>query len=177
GNDVRAFGDVGALRIGAIEMRNMLARQRKQRRPVMLDSEFPGFGGFVRVRGTNHGQPGNRSQSSQMLDRFVRRTILTDRNAIVREYIEALQMAQRTEANGGLHVVGEHKECRAERKHSTVSGHAVYGSAHRMFANTEGDVAAGVAPLAANSAQRSGPRKLGWLKIPHSLQSSIGRWI
>src|SRR6185437_9542549 len=62
-------------------------------------------------------------------------------------------------------------------KHSTVSGHAVYGSAHRMFANTEGDVAAGVAPLAANSAQRSGPRKLGRLKIPHSLQSSIGRWI
>ena len=57
---------------------------------------------------------------------------------------DAVQLRQRSEADGRAHVVGEEQERRAVRQEEAVVGEPVHDRAHPMLANAEMDVAAGV---------------------------------
>src|SRR5581483_5323373 len=98
--------DIRILGIAAIQMRHMLASESKQGWPVMLDGNRPCLGGLGRVRGTNDIQSRNGPQTREMLNGLVRWTILAHANAVVRKDIERLQLAQRAEPDGRLHVIG-----------------------------------------------------------------------
>src|SRR5205085_6164527 len=52
--------------VAAIEVWNILAREREERRAVVLYGEGPCLGRFVSVGGTNHDQARNRTQTGQV---------------------------------------------------------------------------------------------------------------
>ncbi len=143
--------------------------RRKQRRAVVLNRNRPRFRGLGRIRRTHHVQAWNRAQSGDLLDGLVRWTILAHAYAVVREHVKRLQLAQRAQPDRRLHVIGEHQECRAERKHAAVRRHAVHRRSHGVLANTERNVAPRVSPHSADRALARRSTEFRRLKIAHHL--------
>jgi hypothetical protein len=114
------------------------------------------------------------ARSRRAVRRLMRRPVLAYADAVVREDVERLQLAQRAEANRRLHVIREHQKRRAERKHAAMRRHAVHGRAHGMLADAEGDVASAVIPLAADRALRPGPPEFGGWKSPSAFERGVG---
>src|SRR5512146_1127198 len=108
-----------------------------------------------------------------MSNRLVCRSILSHGNAVVRKYVNHAQAHDRSQAYRGFHVIREHEECRTEGENATMRGHAIDGCAHRMLANAEGNIAARIAPRAADRAG-SAWRFLRRLEIALLLQSRVG---
>ena len=166
--DARFFG------AAAIEVRHYLSRQHERGRTRVLHRERPGFGSLVRIGGTEKRQIRQGAQSGELFHRFMRGAVFAEPNAIVREHVDRLQMAQRTQADGGLHVIREIEKGRAERQHAAMRGHSVDGGAHGMLANAESDVPSGITPFAADSAQCAGTAEFRRLEIAQTFQSGIG---
>ena len=109
-----------------------------------------------------------------MFYRLMRGTIFTDRDAIVREYVKQLELAQGAEAQGGLHVIGEDQESGGIGKNAAVRSHAVDCGAHGMFTHTERYVAAGITPHSINSTLRVRSAEFERLKIAFALERRVG---
>src|SRR3546814_2195281 len=81
------------------QRRQVLAREREQRRPIRLRArERPAFGGLDRIGGAHDEQVRHRAQRLEMLDRLVRRPILAQADAVVRrseEHTSELQSLMR----------------------------------------------------------------------------------
>ena len=86
-----------------------------------------------------------------MLDRLVCRAILSKREAVVREHVDHVRLAESREAQARAHVVRERQEGGAERHEPAVYRHPGQRRGHGVLANAEVDVASGVAPLAAGA--------------------------
>src|SRR5580698_9985809 len=121
----------------------------------MLNCKNPRLRGLVRIGRTDQGQLGYSTQGGQVLDWLMSRTILPEPDAIVRENVNRFKMTQSSQADGRLHVVGKGEKRRAERKQTAVRGHSIHGGSHGVLANTERNVAPGIAPLPADGAQGS----------------------
>ena len=159
-------------------MRNVLARQSKQGRAIVLRPRRPSIRRLlVGIGRAHHVQPGNCAQSRQLLDGLVGGTVFAHTDAIVREDVKNLQLTQGPEPHRRLHVIGEHEEGRAEGKHPAVRRHAVHRRAHGVLADAECDVAAGVTPHAAHGSLCGRSAKLGRLEIAFALQRRVGGWI
>ena len=85
--DVRAATQpLGVREALAIQRRNGLAREHQRRRTIArLDRHLPGDARLVGVARANHEQIRNRAQRRQLLDRLVRRPVLAQADAVVRE--------------------------------------------------------------------------------------------
>jgi len=111
--DVGAAGDaVGQGRIrGRIEHRELLAREREQRGTGTLgERDAPSRGRLVGVRRTDDEHVRDQPESGEMLDGLVRGTVLAQSDAVVREDVDRVQVAERSETDGGSHVVAESEE-------------------------------------------------------------------
>src|SRR5215212_5782557 len=93
------------------------------------------------------------------------RTILTDGDAVMSKDEDHLEVREGGEADWRAHVVREDEEGRREGDHPAVRSHAVSGAAHGVLADTEVDVAPGVAPIASRES-------LLRIRIEHR-----GRWL
>ena len=67
----------------------------------------------------------------------MRRPILANANAIMRQNIHDVGLHQCAEADGVAHVITEHKEGSAERTHTAMQRHAVTHCRHGKFADAE----------------------------------------
>src|SRR5579883_3301401 len=151
----------------------MLARQRKYRRTVVPDRYSPALGRLRGVGRTHDVQVRNRAQSRQMLNRLMRRTVFAHPDAVVSKNIKHLQIAECPQTDRRLHVVGKDHEGGAERKNSSMGSQAVYSSSHRMLAHAKRQVAASIAPDAANRTLRIARLRLRRLKIAQALKARI----
>ncbi len=149
-DDVGAVGQaVGARMLAAIERGHVLARQHEQHRAILhRQRHLPGDRGLVGVGRADHREAGDRAQAHQLFDRLVRRAVLAERDAVVREHVQRVQLLQRGQADRRAHVVGEDQEGRAVRDEAAVRGQAVDDRAHRVLAHAEVQVAAGPARAA-----------------------------
>ena len=111
------------------------------------------------------------AQVRQLLDRLVRRPVLAEREAVVREDVDDVQAHQRRQPDRRPHVVGEDQEGRAVADEAAVRRQAVDDRAHRMLAHAEVEVAAGVAPAVASEPSLSCPGASGGLKSPWPFSS------
>ena len=93
--------------------------------PIGFDRHAPCKGGLVRIGRTNDGEIRNRTQSCELLDRLMRRTIFAQRDAVVREHVNDMQSHQRGEPDGRTHVIGKNQKRRTERYGSAMRGDAV----------------------------------------------------
>ncbi len=102
-----------------------------------------------------------------MLDRLVGRTILADRDGIVRPHVQVRDLHQRGQTYGGTLVVGEHEERSTERTGVGAQQDAVGDGAHRELADAEVQLAsirAADRPLLGRATFRSegrGPLEIG----------------
>ncbi len=78
---------------------DVLPAQDQHRRPVVAHDVRPGLDGLVAVGRSDHVEPRHRSQRGQVLDRLVRRAVLTDTDGVVREHEAALRARERGEAD------------------------------------------------------------------------------
>ncbi len=115
----------------------------------LLHRHRPAFRRFVGVGRPNHGQPRNRAQARDLFNGLVRRAVFAQSDRVMREHVDRVQLHQRAQADGGLHVIGERQERRRIRDHPAVRRETVHRGAHRMLANAEVQVAAGETPHAA----------------------------
>ena len=124
-------------------VRNILAGEREQRRAVLAaERERECGGAFLGVAGTDDVEIGNEAQGADGLHRLVRRAVLADADAVVREDVGDGQFAERGEADARAAVVGEHEERGAAGAEEAVVGDAVADRAHGVLADAEPDVAA-----------------------------------
>jgi len=86
------------------------------------------------------------AQGHDLLDGLVRRAILAQADAVVREDKHRREMAQRRHAHRRAHVVGEDEEGGAIGDQATVRRQAVDNGPHRVLAHAEAQVAACVVP-------------------------------
>ena len=141
---------LGARVAAAVERGDVLPGQRQQHRTIAhFDGDLPGHRGLVGVGRADEREPGDGAQAGELLDRLVRRPVLAEREAVVREDVDDVQAHQRRQADRRTHVVGEDQEGRAVGDEAAVRGQAVDDRAHRVLAHAEVKVAAGVAPAAA----------------------------
>ena len=132
------------------------------------------FGGFSGISGAHDIQAWNGTQTSELLDGFVSGTVFTDTDAIVSKHVKGLEFAESAQTDGGLHVIGEDQEGSAERQQATMRRHAIYRRAHGVFANTERDIAPGIAPDAADRALRGRSAIFRMLEIAFAFKSGVG---
>ena len=141
---VRAAADAVALRL--LERRQLLPRQRERDRPVLpLERDLPRARRLLRVRRPDEPELRNRAQRRVVLDRLMRRPVLAEPDGVVRPHPQRREPRQRRQPHRRPHVVGEDEERRAVRlHHPAVQRDPVHDRAHRVLADAERDVAAGV---------------------------------
>ena len=126
-----------------LEQRHGLAAQGQQRRAVgAFQRRHPSPRGFLRVCRPHHVQVRDHAETGDRFHRLVRRAILADTHAVVRENVDDRQVRQRRQADARAAVIREHQERRAARAEDTVRGDAVEHGAHAVFADAEGNIAA-----------------------------------
>ena len=86
---------------GAVEHRDLLAREQQRGRAGAVEVHAPRGGDLVGVGGPDHTQPGHRAQRRELLDRLVRRAVFADRHRVVRPHERDLRLHDRGEAHGG----------------------------------------------------------------------------
>ena len=79
-----------------------------------------GRGRLVRVRRSKDPEVRDRSQRGEVLDRLVRRSVLAEEHAVVREHVDRRLLHQRREADRRSHVIAEDQEGAAVGPHSAV---------------------------------------------------------
>ena len=132
----------GSNRSGRSSAGSVWRGQRQQRRAVAaLEREAPRRGGLEAVGGPHHQQVRDRAQRGEVLDRLVRRAVLAEEDAVVREHPHRLQLHQRGEPDRGPRVVGEHEERRAVRDEAAVSAMPLHDRGHAVLADAEVEVA------------------------------------
>ena len=72
-----------------------------------------------------------------MLHRLVGRAVLADADGVVRPHVHRVDVAERGQARGRPHVVGEHQERRAVGAGEPVHRHRVDDVAHRVLTDAE----------------------------------------
>ena len=133
---VHALKDRG--RFGVEYREALSAQDDSDRFPAAEDGE-PGGGRLACVRRAAHGKPGDGAKGPQMLDRLVRRSILTQADGVVRPHKGARCLHQRGKSNGAAHVVAEHQESPTEGPREAIEGDAIDDGPHGVLANTEVD--------------------------------------
>ena len=79
---VGALGDAGGLRVlGAVDDRQVLARERDAGRAAATQDLGPRLRGLVGVGRADDGQARHRPQRGEVLDRLVRRAVLAEADA------------------------------------------------------------------------------------------------
>src|SRR5207253_10479211 len=73
----------------------------------------------------------------ELFDGLVRGAVFAEADGVVCEDVDDLHVRERGESYGGLHVVGEAHEGRAEGDESAVETHARQGRAHPVLAYAE----------------------------------------
>ena len=133
------------------------------RRP--LHRERPGRGGLVRVARADEPQVRDRAQGGVVLDRLVGRAVLAEADGVVGPDVDDVEVRQRREPDRAPHVVAERQERRAVGEEAAVVGDAVGDAAHRVLADAEPDVAAGVVGLEVVVAQGLDVREVGLREV------------
>ncbi len=145
--DVRtAEGTVRRGDLRAIERRQLLPGEcQRNRPPVPLERDPPGHRGLVRIGRPHVPEVRDRAQRHVVLDRLVRGAILTDGHRVVRPDPCRPEAHQRGEPDSRTHVVREDQERRAVRaQHCRLERDPVHDRPHRVLADPERDVAAGM---------------------------------
>ena len=128
---------------GGAQLRQVLAGQAQHRRTVgALQRQLPAFSGFDGVARAESAQVRNAAQRCQMFDRLMGRAVFAKADGIMRHHIGDADAHQRSEADGGARIIGEHHEGAANRYQAAVQRNAVHGRSHAMFADAPADVAA-----------------------------------
>src|SRR5579875_764692 len=151
----------------------MLARQRKYRRTVVPDRYSPALGRLRGIGRPHYIQIRDRAQSRQMLNRLMRRSVFAHPDAVMGKNVKHLQIAECPQTDRRFHVVGKDHEGGAERKNSSMGSQAVNSSSHRMLAHPKRQVAASIAPDAANRTLRIARLRLRGLEIAQALKARI----
>src|ERR1700733_5604516 len=131
----------------------------------MLNCKSPCVHGFVRIGRTDDRKTRNSAQAGEVLDWLVSRAVLPESDAVMRKNVDRLQLTQGPQADGRLHVVRKGEKSRGEGKQTAVCRHSIHGGPYSVLANTEGDIAPGIAPFPAHCTQRSRPRHFRRLEI------------
>ncbi len=176
GEDVATLGRVTS-GTGLVEDRQVLPGEDQCGRGVALNGVSPGRGGFVAIGRADGGELRDQPQRHHVLDRFVGWSVFTNRNRIVGEDPDRLEVAEGGEPDGRAHVVGEDEEGGAERNDATVGGEAVDDGPHAVLADAEVDVAAGIVPVAAGEALFVRGERGRVPEIAATLEHGVGGWV
>ena len=132
--------------LGPVERLQLLAREgERDRAALALHRDPPRHRRLVRVAGAHVPEVRDRPERHVVLDGLVRRAVLADADRVVRPDPERLHVPERREPDGRPHVVGEDQEGGAVGlQHPVGQPDPVHDRAHRVLADAEGDVAAGV---------------------------------
>ena len=125
----------------AVDHRDLLSREHERDRSVPVqDRDAPRFDHFGGVRRPDDGEPRNRAEAGELLDRLVRGPVLAQPDGVVREHVDRRQAGQGGEPDRRPHVLREDEERRADGPHAAVQRQAAEDGAHRVLAHTEMDV-------------------------------------
>jgi hypothetical protein len=103
------------------EERYFLPRENDRPRPALwLDHELPSFPNFDRIGRTNRVEIWDRAQHGELFDRLVRRAVFTEKNGVVGEDVDVMNMRERGEAQRRLEIVDEVEEGGGKRKQAAV---------------------------------------------------------
>ena len=175
--NVAAARHGGILGVAPVEVGHGLPRQHNQRWAVVRGCESPSFGGLGRIGGPQQGEARYGAEAGHLFHRFVGGAILADADAVMREYVDDAQLAQRAQPDSRLHVVGKHHEGGAEGQHAAVRRHAVDCRTHGVLAHAESQVASAVTPLAAHRTLCAGAFGLRWLEVAQPFERRFGGWV
>ena len=144
-----------------------------------LDGDLPGDARFVGVGRADNDNARHRAQAGELFDRLVRRPVLAQRQAVVREYMDDVQTGERGEADRRSHVIRKRQEGGAVGNKASVCGKTVDDAAHSVFAHAEMQVAAGVAArvVRVTTVIRGLCRRSRGIKIAELLQVGVRRWV
>ena len=142
-DDVRTLG--GAFQRGTRKVRHDLAGEGQGGRGTLhgvLDGELVAAGGLVAVSRAHHVHARHGAEGRDVLNRLVRRAILTDTNGIVGHHEDGTGLGKRGDAHGAAHVIGEDEEGGAVRNDTRgVELHTVGDGTHTVLTDAEADVA------------------------------------
>ncbi len=134
-----------------IEDRQILPGECQSHRPaIMFNGDPPGCGSFVGVGWADDQHIGDRTQTQQLLDRFVGRAVLSQGDAVMRKDVDHVQPHQGGQADGRAHVIREDQESSSKRKRAPMRCHPVQDRPHGVFADTEMKIVPGVLPAASD---------------------------
>ena len=144
-DDVRTLH--GTFHGGTRKVRHDLAGKRQGGRGTVhgvLDRLLVATRGFVTVSRAAHVHTRHGAEGRDVLNRLVRRAILTDTNGIVGHDEDGTGLGESRNTHGATHVIGEDEEGRAVRDDTRgVQLHAVGDGAHTVLTDTEANVALG----------------------------------
>ena len=137
--------EFGGRELLPVEHRQILTSENQGRRSIAaLKSDLPGHHRLVCVARPDDHQTGHCPHGSEMLDRLVGGTILTQSDTVVREHVDGREMGEGRQPDSRAHVVGEDQERSAIREDATVGGKTVQYPTHRVLAHPEVQVAGAV---------------------------------
>ena len=149
----------------AVQRWHILAGQRHHGwRTAGLHRPTERLGSLVAIARPPHRQIGHGAQARQLFHRLMRGTVLADADRIMREYPQARQFHERTQADRRAHVIGEDQEARAEGA-QTAESHAIDHGAHGVLTNSKVHVAAVI-----------GAAKLRRVECARTLQERLVTW-
>ena len=133
----------GCTVFGPVDERELLTSQyQRDRALAVFEREAPSLGCLRCIRWTNQSDVRNCAQRTQLLDRLVRRTILTQPDRVVGVDVDDVSIHDARQPHWRSHVVGENQERRPIRNYSARQRHAVHDRAHSVLADTEMKVSA-----------------------------------
>ena len=137
--NVRPPGDtIGAELARLLEHRQPLSAEEQGRRTrAAFDGHPPGRRGLIGVGRPHHHQTRDRPQGQDVLDRLMRRAVLSHPNRIVGEDVDHRLLHQGCKANGRPHVVGKDQKGRSIGSDSPVQRESVEDRPHRVLADAE----------------------------------------
>ena len=152
----------------AVKRGDALPGQDQRHRAITgFNRDPPGDGRLVRIAWANDDQLRHRAQRGKLFDRLMRWTVLSERNAVVRENIDHPQLHQRRQPNRWPHIVRENEKRRGERNDATMRRQPIRDGSHAMLAHTEVQVASAITPAAARRSLQVAGLVAGILEISH----------
>ena len=120
---------------------HVLPGERKEARSFAFQRKPPCRGCLIGVCRTEIRKPRHCPQRHQVFDRLMCRPVFAQRDRVVCEYEERVDLHQGSQPDGRLGIVRKHKEGRSEGDQPAVSGNSIHRGAHAKLAHAKEDVA------------------------------------
>lgn len=138
-----------------------------------LNRHPPGHGRLVGVGGTDDGEPGDFSQTRQLLHGLMCWAILTHADAVVREHVNDWNFHQCREPNRRTEVIGEGQKGRAERPDTAMDRQAIQDRPHAVLAHSKLHIAARINPATTSRTLQIADRHFRAFEIALILQLGL----